>query len=77
MNGESPEGTFSRRNEVVIVASERLTSHEDWRPVENGVLLIVDQEVDLRFSRIVGLREHGSWGAGEEESKADGGKERR
>jgi hypothetical protein len=54
-----------------------LTSHEDWRPVENGVLLIVDQEVNLRFSRIVGLREHGSWGAGEEESKADGGKERR
>ena len=72
MNGESQEGTFSRRKEVVIVASERLTSHEDWRPVENGVLLIVDQEVNLRFSRIVGPREHGSWGPGEEESKADG-----
>jgi predicted glutamine amidotransferase len=33
---------------VFLVASERITSNENWRPFENGELLIVDKNVTLK-----------------------------
>lgn len=57
--GESREEPFSRDRKVIVVASERLTAREDWRPVENGELLIIDEEVNPRISQIDGL-----WGQG-------------